>query len=268
MAFRKFRWATPVLAACAAAFPLTAQEIVPARTAADSAFNAGDLARADSLYYLAARARPRDPSARESLGRYLGMRGATRVAVVLLEEARLFGADPARVAAQLAPLYAAIGDSRALLTMPSSPLTSAERMRAAWMSEHPESNRTDTVPATIVGPVRGDTLGRIAIRIGGRTARVSNAPVTVGGPSGVITIGMSEIGLLVPTFDYSRNRLTFNRPLSMQAPIRLPMIRDRGVVRVLDHGRWVTLSEYAAGASRLRQVMTIDFRAGEIRVLP
>jgi hypothetical protein len=296
-------------ASCVIALPLRAQEIVPPRSAADSALNAGDLARAESLYYLAAKARPRDPSAREALGRYLGMRGAARVAVVLLEEARLFGADPARIAVQLAPLYAAIGDSRALLTLPGSPLTRTERMRAAWMAEHPESNRTDTVAATIVGSVRGDTLGRVAVRIGGRTAmaillaqdvgitagarlavgarvfapdspiaaldlitigtaRVSNAPVTIGGPPGVVMIGMSELGPLVPTFDYSKNRLTFNRPLSTLAPIRLPLIRDRGVLRVLDRGRWVSLSDYTAGVARARQVMTIDFRAGEVRVLP
>jgi hypothetical protein len=92
--------------------------------------------------------------------------------------------------------------------------------------------------------------------------------VTIGGPVGVVTIGMSELGPLVPTFDYSKGRVTFNRPLSMQAPIRLPLIRDRGTLRVLERGRWITLSDYAAAAAKMRQVMTIDFKAGEVRVLP
>src|SRR5437762_11413923 len=41
-----------------------------------------------------------------------------------------------------------------------SPLRPSERARAAWLSEHPLTTATDTVAMTIVGPARGDTIGR------------------------------------------------------------------------------------------------------------
>jgi hypothetical protein len=163
---------------------------------------------------------------------------------------------------------------------------------------------------TIVGPVRGDSIGRVAVRVGSRTAmavllaqdvgitlgarlsaggvrvfgtdssaalidlitigpaKLGNVPAAVGGGAGVITIGLSATGPLVPTFDFSKNRLTFNRQLSTVAPIRLPMIRYEGAVHVLDRGRWVALADYLAGAAKARQAVTVDFRAGEIRVQP
>ena len=279
--------------------------------AADSALGSGDIERADSLYFLGVRMHPRDPAAREALGRYLGMRGASRVAVVLLEEARLFGADPARIAARLAPLYESLGDWRALLTLPSSPLSSSERKRAAWFSDHPFASRTDSVGTALVGPPQGDTIGRVAVHIGRRTAmavllardvgitagariaagvgrafaggdstifaldsaiigsaRLVNVPARLGGSSGAVSVGMSVLGALTPTFDFSKNRVKFNRPASIAASLRLPLIRDRGVLRVLDRGRWVSLADYAAIVAKAGQSLTIDFRGGEIRVQP
>src|SRR5699024_5893165 len=61
---------------------------------ADSAYAAGDVPLADSLYFIAVRYWPRDPAARTALGRYLGAHGKTKPAIVLLEEARMFGGDP------------------------------------------------------------------------------------------------------------------------------------------------------------------------------
>ena len=134
---------------------------------ADSAFAAGNIALADSLYFIAARFWPRDPLARTALGRYLGARGKTKPAIVLLEEARMFGGDPAVIGGHLAPLYERLGEWRALLTLPGSPLSSAERRRAAWMSEHAFAF-TEGAPATIIGGPKGDTIARVAARVGGR----------------------------------------------------------------------------------------------------
>lgn len=148
---------------------LAAQEPDPRRmSAADSAFAAADISRADSLYYLAARLHPRDPAVREALGGYLAMRGASRIAAVLLEEARMFGGDPARIASQLVPVYESLGDWRALLSLPGAPLTVAERKRAAWLAEHPSTVRADSTSVVVFGAARGDTLGRISIRIAGK----------------------------------------------------------------------------------------------------
>ena len=137
-------------------------------SAADSAFAAADIPRAESLYYLSVRQRPRDPIAREALGRYLAMRGASRIAAVLLEEARMFGGDPGRIAAQLVPLYESLGDWRALLSLTGAPLTAAQRRRASWLAEHPSTIRADPTSLVLIGGARGDTLGRVTIRIAGR----------------------------------------------------------------------------------------------------
>ena len=253
---------------------------------------------------------PRDPIAREALGRYLGMRGASRVATVLLEEARLFGADPARIGRELVPLYESLGDWRALLTLPSSPLSPTERRRAAWLSEHPLVSRTDSVGTVLVGPPIGDTLGRVAVHIGGRTAmavllaqdvaitvgvrlagaqqrgfagdstvivldsviigsaRITNVSARRGGSPGAVTVGMSVLGALTPTFDFARNRVRFNRPASVPASVRVPLVRSGGRVYVLDRGRWSSLADYVAIVANAKQSLTIDFRGGEIRVQP
>jgi hypothetical protein len=100
------------------------------------------------------------------------------------------------------------------------------------------------------------------------SAKLGNVPAVVGGGAGVLTIGLSAIGPLVPTFDFAKNRLTFNRTASTVAPIRLPMVRYEGAVHVLDHGHWIVLADYVAGAAKGRQTVTVDFRAGEIRVQP
>src|SRR3954465_10808178 len=86
-----------------AAVPLASSSAQTAR--ADSLLNAGALQRAESLYYSAVQARPRDPMARWSLGKYLVSRGAPRMGMTLLEEALQFGGDPSIVTPDLAPTY-------------------------------------------------------------------------------------------------------------------------------------------------------------------
>ena len=140
-----------------------------------------------------ARIRPRDPVAREALGRYLATRGAARIAAVLLEEARMFGGDPARIAAQLAPLYESLGDWRALLSLPGAPLTVAERKRAAWLTEHPPTVRADLTSVVLTGTVRGDTLGRITIRIAGRPVLAIIVARDVGVIVGARAVGTASI---------------------------------------------------------------------------
>ena len=134
---------------------------------------AGDLGLADSLYYILVRVRPRDPTGRAALGQYLGAQGRAKVAVVLLEEARMFGGDPAEVARQLVPYYEDLGDWRALLTMPASPLTTTERKRAAWLAENPFSVVSEGGSASTIGMPKGDTIARVAARIRGSAAIAS-----------------------------------------------------------------------------------------------
>src|SRR5262245_9768278 len=70
----------------------------------------GEVARAESLYYVAARRSTGDPAARLALGRYLIARGAFRIGSTLLDEAIAFGGDTAAVARLRAPALEAAGN--------------------------------------------------------------------------------------------------------------------------------------------------------------
>jgi hypothetical protein len=110
---------------------------------ADALLKAGRVEAAEALYYREVQRRPRDPAARIALGRYLASRGATRVGAVLIEEARFFGASPVLAAIHLAPLYARLGDYKALALLPAAPLSPGERARAEWLAKN---------PPTVLGP--------------------------------------------------------------------------------------------------------------------
>ena len=140
---------------------------------ADSAFVAGNLPLADSLFYIVVRARPRDPAGRSALGQYLGVQGKAKVAVVLLEEARMFGGDPGEIARLLIPYYEDLNDWRALLTLPGSSLTSTERRRAAWLAENPFAVASEGGATPLIGMPKGDTIARVAVRVDGRAAVAS-----------------------------------------------------------------------------------------------
>jgi hypothetical protein len=136
---------------------------------ADSLLAAGFVARAESLYYVAARRRTRDPSGRIALGRYLGARGAFRVGATLLEEAVAFGGDTAAVARVRAPLLQAADEWTLLAQLRRSPLTEAERARATWLATRaPAASGADSVsvafePSSTLG------LGRVQLVIGADT---------------------------------------------------------------------------------------------------
>jgi hypothetical protein len=231
---------------------------------------------------------------------------------VLLEEARLFGGDATRIAAELVPLYESSGNWRALLTLPASPLSYAARKRANWFLDHPPSVRTDSVVSTMVSGVTGDTLGRVAVRFGNRaamaaivaryepirvgqhamnstvrafgadstalaidaisigTARLTNAAASVGDGTGIVTVGIGALEAVAPTFDYRNGKLSFNQSNAVLAPVQLKLMRRGDDVLVLDqdHGFWVPLASYAALVAKARGVMTVDLRAGVLRIQP
>lgn len=152
-------------AATAPATPLAAQAPQP-----DSLLASGQLDSAESLYFAHAAARPRDPGVRAALGRYLGARGAARVGAVLLEEARFFGGDPKAVATDLVPLYRSLGDYRALVTLPASPLTIGERLQAAWLASHaPTLEMPESTWVSYRATPGAATLGTVTLRIGGKS---------------------------------------------------------------------------------------------------
>jgi hypothetical protein len=134
----------------------------------DSLLAAGHLAAAESAYYAAARERPRDPIARAALGRYLAARGAMKVGVVLLEEARFFGGDSASLARALVPLYERLGDFQSLATLRPDVLTPAERRRALWLADRPtQASLRDSVIVLSYRPLAdGRGFGTVLLRLG------------------------------------------------------------------------------------------------------
>jgi hypothetical protein len=239
----------------------------PSRTVqiADSAFAAGNITLADSLYYFAVRQRPRHPADRAALGRYLGSRGKAKFAVVLLEEARMFGADPAVIARQLVPLYAYLGEWRALLTLPAAPLTSAERRRIAWLSEHLFGATIDGTAASMVGSPKGDTIARVPVKIGGRSAVASIVGNDVG-----IMIGSRMAGVDARHFEGDSTVVAFdsitiaqakfvNVPATIGAAASTMIIGAPALARrvlVIDYGRnRLTLAPADAGSSAARYLL-------------
>src|SRR5438552_1076650 len=135
---------------------------------ADSVLASGRVQAAESLYYAASSARPRDAVARAALGRFLAARGALRIGAVLLEEARLFGGDTARIARSLAPIYLSLGDYRSLATLPASPLSPAEQKRVRWLVSHPSVLEFPDSAATLAyhSIVDGSGIGVLSLGIG------------------------------------------------------------------------------------------------------
>jgi len=135
---------------------------------ADTLLRAGRVAAAEALYYDAARRRPRDPAPRLALGRYLASRGATRIGIVLIEEARRFGAPPTLAGLHLAPLYTRVGAWRALAELPPSALGEGARARAAWLSDRTSAvEGPDTVQVPLVRTGSAGSLGAVVLRFGG-----------------------------------------------------------------------------------------------------
>ena len=134
----------------------------------DSLLAMGRLAAAESAYYAAARARPRDPQVRTALGKYLAARGATRVGAVLLEEARFFGGDSISLARALVPLYERLGDFAALDSLSPNVLTTSERRRARWLKDKPAhaSFRDSIVLMSYRPTADGQGLGTLLVRLG------------------------------------------------------------------------------------------------------
>ncbi len=133
---------------------------------ADTLLIAGRVFAAESLYYIAARRAPRDPVARLALGRYLAQRGALKVGAVLMEEARYFGGDAARIAVELAPVYERLGEYNHLAALPASAIPYGQRMRAEYLRDnHPTISGPDS--AAVDYTVNdSQLLGRVRLVIG------------------------------------------------------------------------------------------------------
>jgi len=149
-----------------AATPLAAQS--PQN--ADSLLQHGLVEQAETMYYAAVRAAPRNPEARLRLGRYLIGRGATRVGAVLVEEAVQFGLDPAIAAPVLATAYEYLGDFQSLARLSPAFVGASVVARARWLVDHPARvAATDSLtPVEFRERMSRDTIGTLPVRINGR----------------------------------------------------------------------------------------------------
>lgn len=172
--------ATPVAAAAQGIAVPTGQSDL---ARADALLRAGRVEAAEALYYRAVKRRPRDPAARLALGRYLASRGATRIGAVLIEEARFFGTSPAVAALYLAPLYARLGDYKALALLPAAPLSAGERARAEWLAKNPPTVAGPdslTIALTTAEDDSTSRLGAVSVVIDGWTVDAEIDPTVRG----------------------------------------------------------------------------------------
>jgi hypothetical protein len=142
---------------------------------ADSLLDAGGLQRAESLYYAAAQAHPRDPASRWALGRYLVSRGAPRVGMTLFEEAIQFGGDASKIGADLAPVYLTLGEYQKLSAFRAAPISNTERERARWLVSHPSKMIAPDSSTSVQYKKSNDAsgIGSIVMRLNGRPIEAS-----------------------------------------------------------------------------------------------
>jgi hypothetical protein len=191
---RRLLLAIPLLAAA----PLHAQGVL---ARADNLLRVGRMFAAETLYYYAVRRAPRDPEARLALGRYLAARGALRIGAVLMEEARYFGADPKKVAVYLAPVYAQLGDFRALAGLPNTPLHNAERSRAEWLRDNAPTVEGPDSASIHWAPSDTGALGTVALRIGHETVHATLDPRAHGLVLDTVWMRRKETKVFASKFD-------------------------------------------------------------------
>jgi hypothetical protein len=205
------RWKNRSLSCCltlavamtAASFLLPRQAAAQQRyvARADSLLRRGRVFAAETLYYYAVRRAPRDPGARLALGRYLAARGALRIGAVLMEEARFFGGDPKTVGTYLAPIYARLGDYKALSALPGSPLPYAQRARAEWLGQNvPSISGPDSATVPLAAGDSG-SLGEVTIVIGGDTLQATIDPRVQGISLDTAWLRRKSVKRFAATFD-------------------------------------------------------------------
>ena len=168
---------------------------------ADSLLRRGRVFAAETLYYYAVRRTPRDPAARLALGRYLAARGALRIGAVLMEEARFFGGDPKTVGTYLAPVYARLGDYKALSALPGSPLPYAQRSRAEWLGKNPPAITGPDSAVVVLLPADSGSLGVIDLVIDGDSVQASIDPRVQGLSLDTAWLRRKAVKRFAATFD-------------------------------------------------------------------
>ncbi|HEY4216600.1 MAG TPA: hypothetical protein VGM67_05650 [Gemmatimonadaceae bacterium] len=220
-------WFAGIIPAIGFASLLGAQSV----HAADSLLQAGELQRAEGIYYAAVRARPHDPIARWALGRYLVSRGAPRVGATLFEESLKFGGEPSIVGPDLVAADLTIGNYTALSTLPSA--TAAERARAKWIAAR--SPRTIAPESLIVAQFQrsneSSVIGHIPIRVNGRTIdAVVSAEV-----HGIVIADTVTVARTLHTFGVPRGKASRDPELAAADSVAIARLTMIAVPVLIDH---------------------------------
>ncbi|MEO6877536.1 MAG: hypothetical protein ABI205_03580 [Gemmatimonadaceae bacterium] len=197
---------------------------------ADSLLQTGALFRAESIYYAAVRARPRDPIARWALGRYLVSRGAPRVGATLFEESLQFGGEPAIVGRDLAAAYLSIGDYAHLAALASA--TPDERQRAKFLAAH--SSRVVAPESSLVAVFHPSddsaTIGRVTIRVNGHTLDAAVSVLV----QGILIADTSIVARSLHLFGVSRSQVGRSPVLAAADSLAIGRLTMLGVPVVID----------------------------------
>lgn len=195
-------------------------------TRADSLLDQGRWSEAESMFYLQSERAPRNPHYRAALGRFLGMKGAVKPGIVLIEEARQFGLD-ASIARQLIAPLRAIADTREA--------TARGFERDSVMLAGPPRTAFGLFNVTMSGL---DLIRDRALRTSGvRWLEVVDRPVgldSIGPPASVI--GFEWFESFAPAFSAKDSTLTLhaNRRSALSAVGRRhQVLRTRSGIRVL-----------------------------------
>jgi hypothetical protein len=203
---------------------------------ADSSLHHGLVERAESLYYAGARNRPRDPSARWSLGNFLIARGATRIGMTLVEEAMQFGFDKDRASRALAPVYLDLGEYRKVLSLPGATVSPGDRQRARFLNAHPARTIApdSTISAAYTPATNASGFGALTIRINGRSV---NAQIVDSGPGVALAEGSAAAK--------AAHRFVSE---TLRGTIETPAVVDSiGIARIVATNVLVTIAALPAG---------------------
>jgi hypothetical protein len=146
---------------------------------ADSLLRQGFVDRAETEYYAASSARPRDPSARFALGKYLLDRGAFRIGATLIDEAMQFGYDRTAGSATLVRVYMNLGEYVAADRFAAAAgLPADERALVRWLATR--SPRADSIDVAALVAFNRTTmpgyLGTVRLRLNGQSIAALISP--------------------------------------------------------------------------------------------
>lgn len=179
---------------------------------------AGRLAAAEDALYGAVRARPRAPESRGELGLYLASRGRFRIAEVLLEEARRFGADSGsvlRAIAAMAPYRTRA--SGPAVEVPFEPSVDGQTL-GTFSVRTGNVERMAVLDPQVTGIVASGWVSEVWV--GARRLAVGRSTVDRALRDTEIRIGLDVLWTSDPIFDERAGTLTLGRPPGSASELR------------------------------------------------